>query len=283
MTDEFEVDFFANWTEETLAINGVGNEIPSLLFKFVSCGSKYFQYSALELLIHNRLRLSKPTEFNDPFDCSLSLEEATADEARAFLTGVLADHGLSLPEGELNDRVADPEQFRRVTQESMRRTLAETGICSFSSSVRNPLMWAHYAASHTGLAYVFRQGRDSDFGAMPVRYQEQLRTVSLSRRDEVPMVALTKGVDWRYEKEWRLVESKHGGNWKVLGEEVLCGVLFGAKCSQNDMEFILDLIGRRADAGLPPIAVYRARINEEKFKLEFSQLVQNGLRAVDLP
>ena len=283
MSDESEIGFFANWTEETLAINGVGSEIPSLLFKFVSCGSKYFQYSALELLVHNRLRLSRPAEFNDPFDCALCLETATADEARVFLTGVLADHGLSLPESELDDRLADPEKFRKVTQESMRRTLAEAGICSFSSSVRNPLMWAHYAASHTGLAFIFRQGGDSDFGAMPVRYQARLAAVSLSRRDEVPLAVLTKGLDWRYEKEWRLVETKQGGNWKVLGDKILHGVVFGAKCDPNDIEFVLDLIRRRADAGLPQIFVYGARINEEQFELEFYQLVQNGLRSVDLP
>lgn len=284
MDNDAETDFFANWTEETLAINGVEGQIPSMLFKFVSCDSKYFRHAALELLLHNRLRLSRPDEFNDPFDCALCLEPATSDEARIYLTDVLADQGLSLPNEELEQRVSDPEKFREVTQESMRSTLGKAGICSFSSSVKNPLMWAHYASSHAGLAYVFRQGRDSSFGAMPVRYQSQQGTkVSLSKRDEVPLAVLTKGLDWRYEKEWRLVETKQGGSWKILGEGVLHGVLFGAKCSDEDIEFVFDLIKRRADAGLPQISVYGARINEEEFKLDFYQLIENGLRQIDMP
>lgn len=283
MADESEDQFFERWTRETLAINGVDLSVPSLLFKFVACNSKYFQYSALELLLHNRIRLSKSDEFNDPFDCSLRLETATREEAREFLKEVFADQGLDFHEDELSQRFIDPESFRASTQESMRSTLAASGICSFSSSVTHPLMWAHYSCSHQGLAYVFRQGFDSDFGAMPVRYQNSGPTVALSNRHEIPLASLIKGKDWRYEREWRIVETKQGGNWKALGPAALYGVVFGARCAESDKDFLLELVRRRAGAGLPPIRLYEARINDAEFKLDFFQLVKDGWKQVELP
>jgi hypothetical protein len=282
-----ESDFFPNWLEETLRLNGLPGppeDMPSLLFKFVSCDSKYFRLNALELFLHNRIRFSRRSEFNDPFDSIIVLSDATPDEAKKFLLDVSRDHGVDAPdEAKISVLTSDPRAFIDATSQRMNETFGEAGIYSMSSSARHPLMWAHYASSHRGLAFVFKQSGEPTFGPMPVRYQESVHTASLSDREQIPLGVLTKGPDWKYEKEWRLVEARQGGEWKEIDPNSLYGIVFGVNCIEDDIDFVRELIQRRSEAKLPTLTVLAASKDQRKFELDFYRLAVGKWVSTSLP
>ena len=87
------------------------------------------------------------------------------------------------------------------------------GILSLTESPDSLLMWAHYAANHSGVVvgfdetHDFFQGQDIVAG-LPrlnrVEYSQKRPVLSPSTRD-TPKVFLRKSTEWAYEKEWRLI------------------------------------------------------------------------------
>jgi hypothetical protein len=118
---------------------------------------------------------------------------------------------------------------------------------------------------------------------MPVRYQSELPTIGITQRHRIPLAALIKGEAWRYESEWRLVEAAMGSKWKGVAPQAVGGIVLGAKISEENESFVTDLIAQRADAGHPPMHLYRARIDPRKFELDFFKLRDVGWMPEDLP
>jgi hypothetical protein len=80
----------------------------------------------------------------------------------------------------------------------------DLGIVCFSRKWSNPLLWAHYAERHRGMALGF-DVPDSDL-YNPVKYQRHRIPFPHGReldRDDVDDVLLTKFTAWRYEAEYR--------------------------------------------------------------------------------
>ena len=89
------------------------------------------------------------------------------------------------------------------------------GILSLSEDVSNPLLWAHYADAHKGLALEFeahhayferrRSDEDDLYHLRPVTYAHRTsegRTLSdLDGND----LLVTKAPTWSYEAEWRML------------------------------------------------------------------------------
>lgn len=101
-------------------------------------------------------------------------------------------------------------------------------IACFSESVQSILMWSHYASSHAGFAleYNFRPTLKNPIKNVviaPVVYQNRRLDISsyivwaflviMGVRTKNPDIstsvknALSKSLDWAYEKEWRLIDS----------------------------------------------------------------------------
>ncbi|HNV84782.1 MAG TPA: DUF2971 domain-containing protein [Arenimonas sp.] len=261
-----EPDIFQNWLSETLAINGEP-EIPDVLYKFVSCESKYFALSAHELLLHSRIRLSSRSEFNDPFDTVVKITPPTIEEmAHIIITanGNSSEVLDSLPQMQSSLR---PERFI----ESISRSLDELGIFSLAAKIHNPLMWAHYGCSHKGLAFVFSQNSLNAIGALPVRYERDNKKIVPFNYHAIALAAMSKGYDWLYESEWRVVQPSQAKKWIKIEPTVLKGVVFGAKCNSSDKEFIEELIARRIESQLPDLEIYTASIDNDEFELQFKK------------
>lgn len=87
------------------------------------------------------------------------------------------------------------------------------GILSLSEVPDNELMWAHYADRHTGLALCFDE-KHLFFNRQSTENDEFyfVREVRYSDRPALPLVPIdgdalliTKGTQWSYEKEWRML------------------------------------------------------------------------------
>jgi len=116
---------------------------------------------------------------------------------------------------------------------------AALGICSFSETNDNSLMWAHYAEKFCGICieYKFAQLRESlGDGACFVRlgYSEQPCRVSsnaLSEPDTAMKILSTKSHRWLYEREWRLFCSRTGR--QPISQDSISRVFLGSKMNSR--------------------------------------------------
>ena len=133
---------------------------------------------ALENLQKKRLKVSRFSECNDPF------------ELAAFN---LKNKG-----------------FRSRFKQWLKDTDSKNGLLCFCRSWRNPVVWAHYAKNHTGICYGF----DVDPEVfVDVRYVSERLFPGITNKNffdhvgEDQMVDLfaTKFIHWAYEEEVRLL------------------------------------------------------------------------------
>jgi len=134
---------------------------------------------ALQSLLKLRFKVSPIDELNDPFEY------------------------LSLKMGDKSMR-AWAKNFRNIASEN-------NGIVSFSKSWREPLMWAHYAKSHTGIALGFEVPNRllthinyiTDRIIPPLDVDNNKNSMS----ELVDLLLKSKHKNWEYEEEVRLVRS----------------------------------------------------------------------------
>lgn len=258
------------WFDETFRIRCLSGKVPTRLYKFLSSGSKYFALAMHELFLHNRIRLSSRLDFNDPFDTQFGLDFPESEELLTRCVEGIA--GRTNTEDYFQRIKNDLNVARNDISKNTSNALDLIGIYSLAESVRHPLMWAHYADSHRGVAVIFRHGTDDSFGAFPIRYQDDYPR-GLIAEDGLPLhLCFVKGRDWEYEREWRIVSPNAAHSYFDLAPSILWGVVFGAKASPDTCETVRELIMRRAKAGFPALRVYRAEV-AESFDLKFYQFV----------
>ncbi|WP_394176567.1 DUF2971 domain-containing protein [Thalassotalea litorea] len=171
---------------------------------------------ALEAIKKQRLKVSKYSDFNDPFELTaVSLK----DEQHRGLAAVLYE-------------VVDSD-FR--------------ALC-FCSSWNNPIMWAHYADKHKGAVL---EVEVAEHGVLEVTYSEERleptfqkmyeeRHLESSKWDLINLCN-TKYEGWKYEEEYRaIVEEKDivrdkgiefltaDTNFKITG------IITGVRCELSD-------------------------------------------------
>lgn len=182
------------------------------------------------VIVDKKLRFSRPSSFNDPWDCrpcfDIDLSDDTQVEAHvAFFERVDRLHNQHLSEEEFRERASRLRTDRAFLETCVRQM---TGIfddvdrryrvyCLAGSPIV-PLMWAHYAASHSGVCFQF--SADQFFGlALKVEYHQHFPSLSLvGPASEGLLALLSKSSDWQYEEEYRLVaqERSHAVNVNTL-------------------------------------------------------------------
>jgi hypothetical protein len=169
------------------------------------------------------------------------------------------------------------------------------GILSMSEVPTSLLMWAHYAASHTGIVLEF----ESDHGffhqrtvlpvfgcARRVFYSLERPAINVydlnaaSVDEQVERIAtqllLTKGREWEYEREWRMIlpltdmdHHPHETNGRIhlfdIPGEAVTAVILGARASSETREVVEDLVQSRSD--LRHIVVKRAKISHTTYEV----------------
>lgn len=126
------------------------------------------------------------------------------------------------------------------------------GVLSLSTLPNSALLWAHYAAGHTGVRLRFETGAFSgsldaiSAGGcipLPVAYKERppVRPVGQTHREQIELVLLTKTCDWQYQSEWRVLLTDfpaQGQRFRDLSfhPRLLTGVIFGCRMATADRE-----------------------------------------------
>ncbi|BDZ70229.1 DUF2971 domain-containing protein [Methanobacterium petrolearium] len=173
------------------AINLKYKNMPSFLYKYKDFNDKY----SLELLKSNEMYLSRPTEFNDPFDCALKM--ATKDLPDDYIRNVLTEsiikrmkrQGYKVSNKELtklkrkkdivhslakfivkkrappNIMIEDREKLIESEEKIFREGYIDPEfkknihVTCFTETYDSILMWSHYANNHEGFCvkYDFKE------------------------------------------------------------------------------------------------------------------------------
>lgn len=161
---------------------------PGFILKFDNIPKQLFKYrefdkedNSIKNLIENTVWMNSPQNFNDPYDCSLTVKVNKVNPSMAGIAALYDQLGISKETQETefikfldtDDPLANSIRFL-VTENILEAKLADelisaiedyndvmigeisdktkdlTKVCSFSESEKSTLMWAHYASYHTG-------------------------------------------------------------------------------------------------------------------------------------
>jgi hypothetical protein len=133
---------------------------------------RFVEAHFVSLLSAGQLKLSRPDSFNDPWDCRVHYQLPTepGDTRRlfAYLTEMHRKHYPEVSEAERQRRVAEfmvnPSKLQAAFVEMEKNMYAalcrQYRIYCLTEDPASPLMWGHYAASHTGICLEFDARRE---------------------------------------------------------------------------------------------------------------------------
>lgn len=265
----------------------------------------------MECLCRDELYFSTPANFNDPFDCKpvvapdsdlptlrvvlrkLISRRVSAETLSALKTARLKGdkvvaHARLCGEQEAARELANiayqatnpdyecnkEEAERGLLATDIERELLrqyDRGVCCFSESFKNPLLWSHYADQHRGVCIGYGLDRKPKPEMHKVLYggsrtvKSSLVAQAILEEDEKAVAALDRDVllrkapEWRYEKEWRLLGNR-GAQESCLR---LMDVTFGLRCSGALQHTLVSALERRA----PKVKFYEMHVIPGTFKL----------------
>ncbi|MEI8134147.1 MAG: DUF2971 domain-containing protein [bacterium] len=224
---------------------------------------KYRPFDAFtESIIRDKaLFFASPKQLNDPFDCHIIPEvDCTMDEWRAFCESSVDKFYTGPAQGRqihldllIEKWKKNPAEIRDILLYSARDAM---GVCCFSRTATNLLMWAHYADSHRGVCLVFRLGQvaysnDPLVTIEPVRYEEEYPRINIAHagiESTLDTMLLTKSKVWAYEQEWRAFYPG-ASTLHPLKTYHLWGVIMGLGISNEQKENLIE-IAKRERMGL---------------------------------
>jgi hypothetical protein len=228
---------------------------------------------------------SRPDSFNDPWDCRVHYKVPTDTEGRKrvvdYLTELHRKRHPSVPEPkralrayELKTDITKFEAAYLQLEGDLYAAICNRyRIYCLTERADVPLMWGHYAVSHTGVCVEF-DGRVSPFAdAIQVQY-----LAAYPARDVVEHAGyeplITKSRDWSYEGEWRLISEESGAalsaatlktdnDFLILPAGAVKSVTIGALADETSRRKIERLIKTKA----PDVVVRQASLAQDRYEL----------------
>ncbi len=184
---------------------------------------KYFSDTTrnLEMIKADKMWYSAPCNFNDAFDCDISI-----DEKQIIADIMQIDPKPRVGSTEWKRRRDDVKRELRTFRSIFENFKKSTGVTCLSESDDSLLMWSHYANNHRGMCVEYELmeiNKQLQFTPVPVVYSNQracFGTLDMETAGNDATKALihsltSKSNDWSYEKEWRIIREKEacGDQW----------------------------------------------------------------------
>ena len=284
---------------------------------------KYVSAERIDILQNRLIRFTQPNAMNDPFEAKPhfyklgSKEEFAknyAEAIRKFIYRVWVDYCRALGNDPGRFALAkkvenDPDYAERLYKnlhkqdpEDLLPNLRQRsndlhnnfGILSLSETPDNLLMWAHYAAGHTGFVLALDSSHDFFKGtvslpglAKPERVEYRLERPRMafeetSKEPAMQDIFFVKGSEWEYEKEWRYLKNLTDAHKKIvvtIGHDVhlfrlppkcIKGVILGCYSSEELKNKIVELC--RDDPEFGHLRIQQARIPETHYSIAIEDI-----------
>ncbi|WP_233081126.1 DUF2971 domain-containing protein [Rheinheimera soli] len=245
--------------------------IPKKLYKYESVSTQ-----TLANLKNGQIYFSLPSQFNDPFDCSLPISlDLSSDSLTRFRASLLERGNLPEFSAKQLDGMSDSsllEILDRAMHETLGIALQGKGVSCFSSDFCNLLMWSHYGAKHTGFCLEFDTSFEPFSKARKVKYVDQFPKLNAeelvvdTNYERALELLHTKSNAWSYENEWRCIHAEAPIAY-AYHQRALTGVYFGSQIDNALVEIIcLTLQGQN-----PDVRFWSGKKCSDKFGLEFEE------------
>jgi hypothetical protein len=229
------------------------------------------------------LWLASPATLNDPFECRpwLTFEGSRDEIVESLARGIRAQNPM-IPPFEANahavsiwleGRHRDPKTWENFRADLTSKFAHGIGLYCLSETCENILMWSHYAAQHQGYCLQFEWKETAPFFgyAQQVKYAEEFPIVDVyktSPEKQLDLIFLTKYVGWDYEREWRIIDHDTGPGLRQYAAELLTGVVFGLRMSDEHKAQIRNWTSSRGH----PVRFYQAVQDSRKFAINIEEL-----------
>ncbi len=190
------------------------------LFKFCT-----FNTNSLQILVNNTLYFSSPRNLNDPLDCRFKVkinkpENFTNETKKMIKESWFYNDELKYKMKELYGASTEKkEEFLRYLIEYLQNIYS--GICCFSLTAENNLLWSHYADEAKGMCFVFDKDkllesiRESNNSKQDLLKDGKIKyrgvrsaKVKLYKRGDIIYSTdhfFAKTSHWREEEEYRII------------------------------------------------------------------------------
>ena len=232
------------------------------LYKFKSLSTTEELKHARSLIHDSEIYFSSPLDFNDPFECRPRFRIGKTEKDKE-------DYFRNKLNVEPTPEVMDKIDYSRVRENNLKKLKElRVGMCCFSKTKYEILMYSHYASAHQGFCLEFEvPNEDSFFGRIrKVDYSNEYPIVDLTESDEDQMerTFLYKSKKWKYEKEWRMFAVDIANTVQTFTEELLKGVIFGCKMDEDYKILFREWAKKRSS----PLQFYEARIKGKEYGLD---------------
>ncbi|MPM22702.1 hypothetical protein SDC9_69160 [bioreactor metagenome] len=179
-----------------------------MVFKYyaVSSAGSQSPSRSIDNLKNDNICFTDIDIFNDPFEGVGEFFYKTSKEEDEYWKAI----GINLAEG----------LCERVREDSHNLLRFKQRIWCVTETYDNPLMWAHYAASHKGfcVGYAKESIQKICTKFAPIKYcasPGQINTDNLDM-NEIDDLLFVKSTDWSYEREWRALYTLAGNDVEHL-------------------------------------------------------------------
>jgi hypothetical protein len=252
------------------------NIIPKTIFRYENA-----EKQSIINLKSQIIYMSSPQLFNDPYDCALKLRimDLSNKDINKLKTFYLQREDV--PEkvkAELNGK--NYSELKSIFQKSYEKSIQtqvdsfskKNGVCCFTSTNSNLLMWAHYANSYRGYCLEYYTNQDPFSKIKHVQYTKCIPTfdilgfISKPSSNLISNLFVTKSIDWKYEKEWRLLHAEAGTEY-VYPANSLKAIYFGPRISLQYQEIICLILNGQN----PNVEFWNGSLNTKSFCIDFTR------------
>jgi hypothetical protein len=180
---------------------------------------KYYPPERVDIFQNWSIRFSHPARFNDLFDCDLKPHDQRSRAARL-------------------------------------KNSYTVGVFSLTEDPDSPVMWGHYAASHTGFVLGLKTDIppfSDDVGPQKVEYQPAFSPMPFTGDPPLDLYRV-KSSQWEYESEWRCIRRLRWTQSRDLDlpVEAIAEIIVGSRISSTALNPILQVVdGLKPDFDIP--------------------------------
>jgi hypothetical protein len=235
-----------------------------------------------DVIVRSRLWLSSAADFNDPFDMSARVVvEGSSDQLENRLKTLIDRHQPTLTKSQRTGKLREflrksPEELMEIARSGFENTVKVMGVYSLAGDPKNILMWAHYAADHTGICLQFEVVRDSRtfLQAVHVDYLPDYPTLNWIEETapQIVKALLRKEEGWSYEKEQRIIIPNGAHTYLPFHPDALTAIIFGCRSGDPIKQKIHDLVAERQKMGMAAPRLYVATKHSSEYALVLKRL-----------
>jgi hypothetical protein len=248
------------------------------------------------MVVEHKLYLNSRIRFNDPYDSQPEIiDDLEPRQMRAYVREMLSNPWNPNRDLDFTSKILVLRErgATRLTKKHIaniksgmrahaKEYLDECGLASFSLTGEHPLLWAHYAASFSGICVVFRRSNALNSAlclSTRVKYVESRPQLPLSlifqmvrtQRAGLPFDELAneifflsflhKSQEWQYENEARIYYPFAASKKVLFAKSELDAILLGPSATPELEQRVRELIGSHS----PTTAVHKASLRQNGY------------------